>query len=109
MKRYLITLLGGVGITLATLNPVAAADAAKVEALLKKHNCTQCHGIDKKILGPAYQDVAKKYKAQKDAAALLAKNVKAGSKGVWGQVPMPPNDKVSDAEIKEMVAYILSL
>lgn len=109
MKTYLITLLGGVGVTLATLNPVAAADTAKVEALLKQHNCTQCHGIDKKILGPAYKDVAKKYKGQKDAAVLLAKKVKEGGKGVWGQVPMPPNDKVSDAEIKELVAYILSL
>ena len=109
MKRHLITWLGGVGLALAMTGPVAAADTAKVEALLKQHNCTQCHGIDNKILGPAYQDVAKKYKGQKDAAALLAKKVKAGSKGVWGQVPMPPNDKVSDAEIKEMVAYILSL
>ena len=109
MKTHLITLLGGIGVTLAMLNPVAAADTAKVEALLKKHNCTQCHGIDKKILGPAYQDVAKKYKGQKDAPALLAKKVKEGGKGVWGQVPMPPNDKVSDAEIKEMVAHILSL
>ena len=102
MHRSVLLMMAVAGVLAA---PVAQAD----EALLKKYNCTACHQIDRKVVGPAYKDVAKKYKGQKDAAALLAKNVKAGSKGVWGQVPMPPNDKVSDAEIKEMVAYILSL
>jgi cytochrome c len=85
------------------------ADASKAQALLKQHNCLQCHAIDKKIVGPAYKDVAKKYKAQKDAHAVLAKRVKAGSKGVWGPVPMPPNAAASDADIKVMVDYVLSL
>jgi cytochrome c len=86
-----------------------AADAGKAEALLKQHNCTQCHGIDKKIIGPPYKDVAAKYKGQKDAAATLAKRVKAGSKGIWGPIPMPPNAAVSDADIKVMVDYVLGL
>jgi len=79
------------------------------EALLKKYNCLACHAIDKKVVGPAYKDVAKKYKGQKDAAAKLVKKVKQGGSGVWGQVPMPPNPSVPDADLKKMVKYILSL
>jgi cytochrome c len=86
-----------------------AADAAQAEALAKKYNCLQCHSADKKILGPSYKDVAKKYKGNKDARALLVKNVKAGSKGIWGAIPMPANDKVSDAEAATLVEWILSM
>lgn len=84
--------------------PVAQAD----EALLKKHNCTACHQIDKKVVGPAYKDVAKKYKGQKDIAVKLAEKVKKGGQGAWGPVPMPPNPAVPDADIKKMVEFILS-
>jgi len=84
--------------------PVAQAD----EALLKKHNCVACHQIDKKVVGPAYKDVAKKYKGQKDIAVKLAEKVKKGGQGVWGPVPMPPNSQVPDADIKKLVEFILS-
>lgn len=107
MKRVMIG--AGSLALLISAGGAAAADAAKAVALLKQHNCIQCHGIDKKIIGPAYKEVAKKYKGQKDARALLAKRVKAGSKGVWGPVPMPPNAAVSDADIKLLVEYVLSL
>jgi cytochrome c len=108
MKNRVLIAAAGAALSLAA-GSALAADAAKAEALLKQHNCTQCHGLDKKILGPAYKDVAAKYKGQKDAAAVLAKRVKAGSKGVWGPVPMPPNAAVSDADIKILVDYVLSL
>jgi len=84
--------------------PVAQAD----EALLKKHNCVACHQIDKKVVGPAYKDVAKKYKGQKDIAVKLAEKVKKGGQGAWGPVPMPPNPQVPDADIKKMVEFVLS-
>ena len=84
--------------------PVAQAD----EALLKKHNCVACHQIDKKVVGPAYKDVAKKYKGQKGIAVKLAEKVKKGGQGAWGPVPMPPNPQVPDADIKKMVEFILS-
>jgi cytochrome c len=84
--------------------PVAQAD----EALLKKHNCIACHQMDKKVVGPAYKDVAKKYKGQKDIAVKLAEKVKKGGQGVWGPVPMPPNQQVPDADNRKMVEYILS-
>jgi cytochrome c len=79
------------------------------DALLKKHNCTACHAVDKKVIGPAYKEVAKKYKGNKDAAAMLVQKVKKGGQGTWGPVPMPPNPAVPDADLKAMVDYILGL
>src|SRR5262249_49363584 len=69
----------------------AALDNAAADAMMKKGGCAACHSVDKKIVGPAYQDVAAKYKGDKDAAAKLADKVKKGGVGVWGQIPMPPN------------------
>jgi len=86
-----------------------AAPASASEALLKKNNCTACHAIDKKLVGPAYKDVAKKYAGDAGAAKMLAEKVKKGGKGTWGQVPMPPNPQVSDADINAMITYILQL
>jgi cytochrome c len=80
--------------------------------LLKKNGCTACHSIDKKVVGPAYRDVAKKYAGEKDRNALIARlsdKVKKGGSGVWGQVPMPPNPQVSDADIKTMVTSVVNL
>jgi cytochrome c len=91
---------------------IAASGAALADAgedLLKKSGCTACHAVDKKVIGPAYQDVAAKYKGDAGAAAKLADKVKKGGSGVWGPVPMPPNTQVSDADIKSMVAYVLAL
>jgi cytochrome c len=87
----------------------SAAQADAGEDLLKKSGCTACHTIDKKLVGPSYVEVAAKYKGDAGAAAKLADKVKKGGSGVWGQVPMPPNPQVSDADLKTMVAYILAL
>jgi cytochrome c len=86
-----------------------AADAKAAEALMKKNACIACHAIDKKVVGPAYKDVAAKYRGQKDIAPKLVEKVKKGGVGVWGQVPMPPNANVSDADVKTLVDWILSL
>jgi cytochrome c len=83
------------------------AQAANEEALAKSKNCLSCHAIDKKVVGPAYKDVAAKYKGDKSAAAKLAAKVKAGGKGVWGEMPMPPNN-VTDDEANRLVAWVLS-
>lgn len=85
----------------------AQADAG--EDLLKKFGCTACHAIDKKLVGPAYVEVAAKYKGDAGAPAKLMEKVRKGGSGVWGQVPMPPNPQVSDADLKTMVTYILAL
>lgn len=79
------------------------------EELLKKHMCTACHNVDKKIVGPAYKDVAKKYSGQKDAVAYLSGKIRNGGKGVWGPIPMMPNAKVTEAEAKQLAEYILKL
>lgn len=85
--------------------PTAMAD----EALAKKYNCTACHQIDKKSVGPAYKEVAKKYKGQADAVAKLSEKVKKGGSGVWGKIPMPPNANVPDAEIQKLVKWVMTL
>ena len=87
---------------------IAGPALANVE-LAQKKNCTACHDIDKKLVGPAYKDVAAKYAGQKDAAAILAQKVLKGGSGVWGPVPMPANAQVSEAEAKQLVAWVLSL
>ncbi|HET7670185.1 MAG TPA: c-type cytochrome [Burkholderiales bacterium] len=96
MKMLAVTLAG-----LAFAIP-AQAD----EALAKKHNCLACHAVDKKMVGPAYRDIAKKYKGQ-NVAAKLQEKVKKGGQGAWGNVPMPPNPAVPDGDIKKLVDWIL--
>lgn len=86
---------------------VAAAPARADEALAKKHNCLACHQVDKKSVGPAYKEIAKKYKGQAGIEAKLTEKVKKGGQGVWGPVPMPPNAAVPDADIKTLVTWLL--
>ncbi|HET9339137.1 MAG TPA: c-type cytochrome [Casimicrobiaceae bacterium] len=93
----------------AALGAAGAAQAQDAAALLQKSGCTACHAIDKKLVGPAYNDVSAKYKGDATALAKLSEKVKKGGSGVWGPVPMPPNAAVSDADIKTMVAYVLAL
>ena len=85
------------------------ASAADGMALAQKNACMSCHSVDKKIVGPAFKDVAKKYAGNKAAQAKLAAKVKAGGKGVWGEIPMPPNPQVSPADTNTIVAWVLSL
>jgi cytochrome c len=81
--------------------------ASADEALAKKHNCLACHSMDKKGVGPAYKEIAKKYKGQAGIEAKLADKVKKGGAGVWGQIPMPPNAAAPDSDIKKLVEWIL--
>ena len=87
----------------------AALDNAQATALMQKDGCAACHSIDKKIVGPAYVDVAAKYKGDKNAQAMLVKKVKEGGVGVWGQIPMPPNTATPQKDIEDLVAWILTL
>jgi cytochrome c5 len=87
----------------------APLDMASGLAMMQKDGCVACHAVDKKILGPSYDDVAAKYKGDPGALAKLEQKVKAGGSGVWGAIPMPPNTQVSDADIQSLVTWILSL
>lgn len=102
MKTLLLTSLS---VALLTLSAAASAD----QALAQKNACMTCHGVDKKIVGPAFKDIAKKYAGDKTAEAKLIAKVKSGGKGAWGEVPMPPNPQVSDADSKKIIAWVLSL
>jgi cytochrome c len=99
MKRTLFALLAA-----ATLSAPALAD----QALATSKNCMACHAIDKKMVGPAFKDVAKKYAGDKSAVDKLAAKVIKGGAGVWGPVPMPANPQVNDAEAHKLVAWVLS-
>lgn len=86
----------------------APAAGASPEQLLQKYACLGCHAVDKKVIGPSYREVAARYANDKNALDALAKKVKAGSQGVWGQVPMPPNSQVADGDLQTMVKHILA-
>ena len=75
--------------------------------LAQKNACMACHAVDKKLVGPSYQEVAKKYAGQKDAEANLVKSIKAGGSGKWGAVPMPAQTNLSDADAKTLAAWVL--
>lgn len=99
--------IGALAVSIAAMAaPVASANDGA--ALAQKGGCMACHSIDKKMLGPSFKDVAAKYKG-KDAEASLIQKVKDGTKGTWGQIPMPPNgNKLSDGEYKTVVSWILA-
>jgi cytochrome c len=101
----IVIIAAAAAVAVAVLSAPARAD----EALAKKHNCLACHQVDKKLVGPGYKEIAKKYKGQSGAAALLAGKVKKGGSGAWGAVPMPPNPAVPDADVKKLVDWILKL
>lgn len=90
------------------LSAVASAPALANADLAKKNACMACHAVDKKLVGPAYQDVAKKYAGQKDAVAILAKSIKAGGAGKWGPVPMPAQAALSEADATTLASWILA-
>ncbi len=97
-------------ISAAVLTLSVALPAQASEDLAKKHLCSTCHAVKgAKTIGPTYADVAKKYAGQKDAEAKLAETVKKGGRGVWGQVPMPPNAAVPDADLKALIKWVLSV
>ena len=99
MKRVLFAFAVAVSVT---------APALADQALATSKNCMACHAVDKKLVGPAYKDVAKKYVGQKDAADKLAAKIRGGGTGVWGVIPMPANPQVNEADSKKLAAWVLS-
>ena len=93
----------------AAVAALASNAALANEQLAKEKNCLACHAVDHKVVGPAYKDVAAKYKGDKSAEGKLATKIMKGGGGVWGQVPMPANPQVSEAEAHKLTQWILSL
>jgi cytochrome c len=100
MKRTLLIMAA-----MAAISAPALAD----EALAKSKNCMACHAADKKLVGPAYKEVAKKYAGDAKAVDMLAAKIVKGGSGVWGAIPMPANTQVSEADAKKLAAWVLSL
>jgi cytochrome c len=99
--RFAAVVLGLAGLA-------AALPSQANEELAKKYACLACHAVDKKVVGPAYKDVAAKYRGDSKAEQVLFDSIKKGSQGKWGQVPMPPNASVPDADIRTLAKWILS-
>lgn len=95
--------------TIVTLMMAGVSTQASADALdtARKNGCMACHSVDKKMLGPAWKEVAAKYKGQKPD--VLIASIRHGSKGKWGSIPMPAQTKATDAEVAELASYILSL
>ena len=103
MKAFLLTVI-------AAGSLLIAGQAAADQALAQKSGCLACHGVDKKVLGPAFKDVAAKYKGDKSAEGKLVDKVKKGGSGVWGPIPMPANSpQVKDGDIQTIIKWVLSL
>ena len=100
MKQIILAILAAVSVTTPSWADPALATAK---------NCMACHAVDKKVVGPAYKDVAAKYAKQKDAADMLATKIMKGGSGVWGPVPMPANAQVNPADAKKLAAWILAM
>lgn len=79
------------------------------EELAQKSNCLACHTVDKKVLGPAYKDIAAKYENTPENVTMLVEKVRNGGSGNWGQIPMPPNPLVSEEDAKTLVEWVLSM
>jgi len=95
-------------LTLALGLLLAAGQAAADEATAKTNGCLACHAVDKKMLGPSFKSIASKHKGEANAVDKLAASVRAGGKGVWGQAPMPPQTRISDADLKKVLAWTLA-
>ncbi len=105
MKSIVVCMIAAAGLMAA-----GSSMATDMPELAKKSNCTTCHAIDKKLVGPAWMDVAKKYKGDAGAEAKLEAKVAKGGAGAWGTMPMPPNaPRVSAADTKTLVSFILGL
>jgi cytochrome c len=102
--KYVVTLAAAAALALS-----ANIASAGGQQLAQKYSCLTCHQVDRKVVGPAYRDVAKKYRGDAKAEEHLLQVIKHGGKGVWGPIPMPPSPQVPEADAKTIVKWILSL
>lgn len=101
-------LIACVPLALAGAAAQAEPDPAEVQQILTKNACLACHAVDKKMIGPAYRDVAEKYADDPDAAETIGKHIKEGSSGIWGPIPMPPNAAITDEDLAKVVEWVMA-
>lgn len=113
VKTYGAERGGAAGVPRMAAKPAAVAHAAggaatDANALLAANYCMGCHAVDKKVVGPGFNEVAAKYKGKADGLSLVAQTIRAGGAGKWGPVPMPAFDKLSDSEANALARYVLA-
>jgi len=94
---------------LPVLFVAGAATAQADQDLATKNQCMACHAVDKKLVGPSYRDVAKRYAGNPQAQDLLARSIKTGGQGKWGAIPMPAQTKLSEEDARKLAAWILNV
>lgn len=112
LKKQKMAAAARAGLLAALLGALAAAAPAQAsEAIIKKARCIACHNVERKMMGPAYREVAARYRNDAEAPARLMAKVRNGGSGVWGDIPMPPNgtDKISDEDLQAAIRWILAL
>ena len=108
-KRQAAAVAAGAAAGAAAAKPAEAkVDMVAGQALAQRSACMTCHAVDKKLVGPAYKEVAAKYKGDKTAEAKLFEKVKKGGSGAWGTIPMPPNGQLKDDDVKTLVKWVLA-
>jgi sulfite dehydrogenase len=105
-KPFLIATVWAAAVS-SSIAPVFA-HAQDAGALAQKNNCIACHAVDKRLVGPAFKDVATRYKEKPDAEVAVAKSIRQGSAGNWGGMPMPPNAGVTDEQAVQLAKWVLS-
>ena len=103
MKIFFLTTL----LSFCSLSVYASKDDARAMSVAKQNACMGCHAVDKKIVGPSFQAVAKKYATDPAASVFLKNKILKGGSGSWGVVPMPANAKLSDADLSLLTGWIL--
>jgi cytochrome c len=111
MKRggvVVAALMLGAAASLVATAARAAPDAQRGRAVANANACMGCHAVDRKLVGPSFQQIAAKYKGDPQASTKLARKVKEGGSGVWGMIPMPAHQSMSDADIRVVVDWVLT-
>ena len=108
MRNGMFSLLAVAAVAAAAIGATPAHATPDMKALADKSGCFSCHSMHAKIVGPAFADVAAKYKGDADAPTRLAQKVREGGKGTWGRIPMPPHPNLKEDEAKQLVAWVLS-
>ncbi len=118
MKQKLIILLTAISFSPFLINAVSAqtktaskpnTDTIQGKALISKSDCLSCHKPAVKLIGPSFQDIAKKYPSTPDNYQLLTQKIIKGGSGNWGPMAMSPHSTLPVADVKKMLAYILSI
>ena len=106
MKK--ISILSTLAVCAAMVQPALAQDNAAAAGTAGQLGCMMCHNAEVKVLGPAFKSVAEKYKDQANASEYLANKIKNGGSGVWGAIPMPPQQQLSDEDRATLVRWVLT-